>query len=546
MNDSAPTTGDAAAPAPADANAPNEKKASVSVTIAGNSVWLLIDTLAGMAASFYSSILVARRLGPDFMGQYNFVLTFAFVLRMFTEIAIPTTVRKYAAELMGREDYVMLKTLVRNAMRLQARLATVGVTGGLVYTFLFFPREQRVFAVLAVLTIIPGLFLSVPTGALWATEKLRHNVVASLTATSLNMLGVTASVIFGWGMVGLMASLLTSRVVDCVVRYRMFKKLYARLPGKPIARIDPALRKRIIPFAALEVVNVALYTALFDRSLEVFFLKALAPFRQIAFFGISFTLVQYLLLLPQQLSGSVGASMMVKQGRSPTEAARLAATATWFMMLLATPELFGVAAISGPLLQFMYGAKYLSAIPVLTVQPLFGLSLAVSQPSQFLLVTAEKQVYYIIWLAIAVAIAAAGNYLLIPHFGALGAAYAKGVAQLVGATAFLAFMVGKYKVTLPFGRMAKLLFACAAMFVGVKVIGRALPPLPALLVGVPFGVSIFAILVRWLRCLDDADRYRLGQLERMFPGRARGLYRGLLQFLVPARAPRPPDAAVAS
>jgi len=132
-----PATDGAAAGKPA---APVTPVGGVGVTIAKNSIWLLLDTFAGMGASFYCSILVARQLGPDFMGHYNFVLVFASVLRMLTEVAIPVTVRKFAAELMGRGDYVMLKTLVRSALRLQGKLAVVGVSAGLIFVF---PHSRR-------------------------------------------------------------------------------------------------------------------------------------------------------------------------------------------------------------------------------------------------------------------------------------------------------------------------------------------------------------------------------------------------------------------
>src|SRR5581483_9410103 len=138
----------AAAPRPAE---------GLAVTIAKNSIWLLIDSIAGMAASFFCSIFVARRLGPDFMGQYNYILYFVTVLRMVTEVAIPATVRKFAAEFMGRGDYVALKTFVRRAMWLQMKLIPIGVAAGLGVVFFSFSREQRPIAIVAVLTIVPGL-----------------------------------------------------------------------------------------------------------------------------------------------------------------------------------------------------------------------------------------------------------------------------------------------------------------------------------------------------------------------------------------------------
>ena len=63
----------------------------------------------------------------------------------------------------------------------------------------------------------------------------------------------------------------------------------------------------------------------------------------------------------------------------------------------------------------MYGAKYLPAIPVLATLAFFALGLAASQSAQFLLVAAERQVFYIVWLLVSAAIDVLGCQLFIPH-----------------------------------------------------------------------------------------------------------------------------------
>ncbi len=514
--------------------APPPGAQGASATIAKNSLWLLIDNVAGMITSFTCSILVARALGPDRMGEYNYVLWFAATLKMVSDVAIPATFRKFAAEFMGRGDYGTVKTMVRSVLRLQLKLTVVGAAIGLAIVFLFFRPEQRTLATLAVLTIVPALLLSVPAGVLYGTENLRYNVMGSVSAMAVNLCGVTMSVIAGWGLVGVVASLLVSRVADCTLRFLMFRIKSREMPGTAQDQLEPVLRKRLVHFAALQLVNSLLYTLLFDR-MEVFFLKGLAPTREIAFFSISFTLVQYLLIVPQTLAGSASVTIMVKQGQDPREAARIAGSATWFTILFGAPVLFGIAAVGGPLLSLLYGAKYLPAIPVLTVLAFFAVSLASSQSAQHLLVAAERQVVYILVLLLGAAVDMAGCFLLIPKFGAVGAAYAKGVSQAIAAAGFLLFMVTRFHVRLPVDRIFKLVACCTAMYVAVHLVVMRVPPILGLLVGIPLGVAVFVPLMRWLRCLDKVDRDRLRGIASMLPGPARQPYRGLVDLLVPAR-----------
>lgn len=533
MPDSAPIAEASAAAVPA-LEPSARPQDGTGLTIARNSLWLMVDSLAAVVASFYCSITVARVLGPDLMGQYNYVLYFAAVLKMVAEVAIPATLRKFAAEFVGRGDYVAVRTLLARGLRLQVKLGLAALLLGLAIVFTAFPAEQRLVAALAVFSILPGMLLSTPTGALAATENLRHIVVASLGGIAANLFGVTVSLLMGWGLVGLTASLLLSRAVDCVLRFAIFHRVYALLPGgTQRGSLEPDLRRRMIRFAAHQMILVLFYALLFDR-MEVFLLKGLAPSREIAFFSISFTLVAYLLHIPQNLSQSAQVSAWVQQGRAPEEAVQTTVTATWFVLLIAGPTLFGVAAVSDPLLRLLYGARYLPAIPVLAVLSILSLGLAVSQPTQFLLVGAERQRFYLLWLGLAGVVSVGANLLLIPRFGALGAAVAKGAGGVFGAAGFLVYLVARFRGKLPYARMGKLLVACVAMFLCVRAVERELPSLLALLLGVPFGAALFLVITRWLRFLDAADRARLRQLQRLMPSRARGSYLAIIDYLVPA------------
>jgi len=529
----------AAAASPASGG--NSKPEGTVTTIARNSFWLLIDNVSALVASFYSSILVARKLGPDLMGRYNYVLWFATVLKMISDVAIPATFRKFSAEFMGRGDYGVLKTMVRRTLRLQVKLAIGGATIGLLIVHYRFAPDQKQLASLAVLTIVPALLVSVPAGVLYGTENLRYNVIGSTLSIAVNLIGVTVSVLMGWGLTAIVASLLVSRTFDCLLRFAMFRKLARNLPGEPADRLDPKLRARLIRFASLQLIPTLLYAFLFDRT-EVFFINKLSVPAQIAFFSLSFTLVQQLLILPQTLAGSASVTIMVKQGRAPAEAARIAGSATWFTILFGAPILFGVGALADPLLRLMYGAKYLPAIPVLTTLSFFALGLAASQSAQFLLVAAERQIFYIFWLLVAAGIDVVGCELWIPSYGALGAAYAKGLSQLVAAAGFLGFMVVKFRVTLPMWRITKLMVTCTAMYAGVRFVDRQVPPLLGVVLGVPLGVAIFVVLMRSLRCLDAVDRERLRTIASLLPSRTRGLYRALVDIIAPAR---PSDDSVA-
>ena len=129
---------------------------------------------------------------------------------------------------------------------------------------------------------------------------------------------------------------------------------------------------------------------LWDR-MEVFFIKLLSVAREISFFSLGITLAQYTLMLPSVMAGSAGATIMVQQGgRRPTWPG-IAGTALWFTMLVAAPTLFGMSAVSGPLVKILYGSKYLAAIPALSALSMFALFQALQFPIGPFLLANEQQ-----------------------------------------------------------------------------------------------------------------------------------------------------------
>src|SRR5437763_15109937 len=101
---------------PADGEAPPVTAPErTGVTIARNSLWMIFDSVVEMGATLYVSIIMARRLGPDFMGGYNYILYLAPFLRTVPEVAIPAAVRQSAAQFRGRRDSSLVKTLVGRA-----------------------------------------------------------------------------------------------------------------------------------------------------------------------------------------------------------------------------------------------------------------------------------------------------------------------------------------------------------------------------------------------------------------------------------------------
>ena len=510
---------------------------SNATTIARNSLWTLLDNGLGFATSLVCSVAVARVMGPAKLGYFNYVLWVASMTGTVAALGVPLATRKYAAEHLGRGEHAMAKTIVRTTMRFQAYIATVVGVVGVTLVLLTVAPERRAWAIMAVLSIVPQLLMGVASDAITATEDQRLNVRASVISTVVNLVGVATALILRWDLPGLTGSLLVSRIIDFGLRTYYYRRVYAAFPGVPAA-LPPDLRRRMVKFCWQSTTLLVLDVVVWERS-EMFFIQRWCDIQQVAFFSITFNIVQNLMILPRVLSWSADTTMMVQQGRAPGTVAKLGVTTMRFMALFTLPAAFGLAALADPVMRLVYGPKYLAAAPVLMITALMCLGRPLQIPAQRVLVAAETQGFLLWWGILMAAVNVTADMLIIPGGGALGAAYAKGGVQALAALGLWAYVGRRFRVSLPLGRLAALVLACGAMFGVVWAIAGALRPIVAIPVGIPVGMAVFVILLRLVRFLDPADRSRLLSLQRMMPRPMQGPFAALVDFVAPPEAASP-------
>jgi O-antigen/teichoic acid export membrane protein len=508
-----------------------------AATITRNSLWNLFDTLLSFGTTLIASVAVARVMGPTKLGHYQYVIWVAMMTGTVAALGVPAATRKFAAEYLGKGEHAIARAIIRATLRFQIGVSIVVATIGLVVVFTYVDPERRSWAAVAVLTIVPQLIYSIPAAAITATEDLRPNVKVSVISTTVHLTAITLTLILGWDLLGLTLSLLTSRTVDCVLRFVFYRRLWDPLPGRDqAAALPPELRARLLRFCWQSTALLVLDLVVWNRS-EIFFLERYSAITQVAFYSICFNIVESLMILPRVLAWSADTTMLVQQGRAPGTVAKLAVTTMRFMALFSIPAAFGLAALSDPAMRIVYGSKYVPAIPVLLVTALFSVGRALQLPAQRLLAATEKQGFLVAWGVVLALVNIGANFILIPMGGALAGAFSKGGVQILAMFGMWIYARKAVGAVVPVARMLGLVSSAGAMFAVVWTISRALPgSVLDVVVGVPAGAVVMIVGLRVVGYLEASDRGRLAPLQRLLPGRLRGRFNQLVEFL----APEPP------
>jgi O-antigen/teichoic acid export membrane protein len=127
--------------------------------------------------------------------------------------------------------------------------------------------------------------------------------------------------------------------------------------------------------------------------------------------------------------------------------------------------------------------------------------------------------------------------MLIPGHGALGAAWANGVAQTFAAVTIWGRVLARYPVRIDVPVLLRLSAATLAMAVVVLgIVAVPFNPTMKLGVAVPAGAIVFLVTSRMFSVLQTDDRRRLLQLSALLPRPVGSSFNRLVDFLVPQPA----------
>ena len=483
--------------------------------IARNTGWYGLENIISSLVTLFTSIAIARTLGPSKMGYLIYVAVIASFVASLGSLGIPATTQKYMAEFLGMVDQGTARYIYFKTLWLQVGLSVLATIGITIWVLGDAGNGYKLASVLIVLSILPAMINSIPAQANVATEELAHNLPASVISILVFFVAILATTIFKWGVIGYGASVLLTRLVDCLVR---FIPTTARIARWPKAHVEPyGLRQRMMTFAWQSIATMIVAMIVWDRS-EFILLKHLCKdIRQIAFYNVAFSMAERLLITSAVFGSATGATIFAQYGRDKSRLPAITASTFRYLALSSIPVHLISASLAFPALMILYGKQYSGAAMVATLAPLLCLPKAFIGPVQSLLQSNERQ-SYVIWATVLAGIVDIGvAWSLVRAHGAVGACIGSGAAQLTAVGMMWAVGIYLYDIKLPWLQIAKITAASIAAAVVARLLGASLPPLWGILAGGCASLATLLVLFYLLRVLEPEDRARFSILSSMLP-----------------------------
>jgi O-antigen/teichoic acid export membrane protein len=451
------------------------------------------------------AIFMLRVLGPVDFGGYAFAGALIGYFVIFSDFGLGTLLTREVAR-RPEEGPRYLGNVI--SLRLILWIAAAPVLAGLAWVYhAYFGLSQAAMAtaVLLMLAVGPGGLAGALSGLFLAHERMEvPAAVVIFTSLMKALLGI-AVLLLGWGILGVGAVAIATNGVTAMVFWGLVSRRFFR-PGPALDRsFGLGLLRTSVPLVLNSLLN-----SVFFR-IDVLLLQAMRNAETVGLYSTAYKFVDALLIIPSAFTLALF-PLMARQGiASPEDLRRTYSRGLRVLLLAALPAAVGISLVAEDLVVTLFGPAYREAGGTLRLLIWFLPFSYVNGLTQYVLIALNHQRFITAVFLAAAGFNLAGNILLIPEYGAHGAAATTIASELVLLGPFLvrtSGLIGRPQIV---GMAVRAGMAAAVMGAAMLLLG----PLPfwALL---PAGGVVYVGAAAALRVLGPED---IALLRRLVRGR---------------------------
>lgn len=472
-----------------------------SLSLGRPTVLLLLGRFVGYGLALLNSILLARALGADRLGEYAYAMGMAGLFALLPNLGINPVVTRAIAARPEAEGAIL-----PIALRAQAFLAILVACAIPIFAALL-PVQPvpLMYVTLAAAQLGLGT-LGWPYLAVLAGRADFATVAAvELASALLGTVCLLGALALARGVPGVLAAHVVAAGTATLVA-RAFTRPSRRRPDHPALSLRDLLRQAA-PFGATAATQ-SLYTRL-----DVLLLGQLASSRAVGLYSVAYKAPNLLTYVGSTVVGPLF-PLMAQTGRTENPVAfQRAVRALGVMGPAVALALSGLAA---PILRILYGAEYEAAAPVLALLAWSAAANWLYAPLAVALQARRCEGWWLASLIAALAVNAAGNFWLIPRWGPFGAAAATLVSELSLVAIGASLLAARLRIRPTWRATAGVLAATAAGSVALWLGGGG----PA---GTAVALVVYVVPLLLLRVVTAEDgRLVLGWIREIAPRGARG------------------------
>lgn len=481
--------------------------ATTGATLLSGGSWSLLGILAPQVFTLIVSVVAARNLGIERMGIQSLISFVEASLVVALATGIQWSLLRFVGDSLGRGSGQALTRILSWCWRVQLLAALAG--GAVLALIGFFQPELQSAWLFSALSCSTLILLVVPFSLLKGLQRWREATIITLGCGVATVVATVVILSAGGGITEMFAVGAAASVVALLWTLSLYRRALhslAQASDEPDRPFTPGLQREVKRHALASTGSAVLFLFVWQRS-EFFFLARYSAPEEIAVYSIAFAVVAAVGQLPFGLSIVLTPAVAHLTGAGAAD--RIPAgllRARRILVLPCLPLTAGVLVVAPRALTVVYGAEYARAGRVLSVLVLVLPLVALFHLSSSVLAALGRVRSILTANLVATALLVPANLLLVPRYGAVGAAIANAAAQ----TAACVVAVASTRRELPVLHWGApgLVRAVLASFgvAGVAAVGVNLfSGMLGAVAGSLAGLVLFGLLARSLRLVPAVD-----------------------------------------
>ncbi len=391
-----------------------------------NIFWLAFDKLIRLAAGLFVNVWVARYMGPELYGHYNYVFSFVIIFSVCGALGLEGVVIR---ELVRRPEDK--NHILGSAFLLKIAGAFSGIALTIASASLMNVKTPDWLVLISISTLS---FIFMPFEVLdyfFQSQVMSKYIVLARNISLIVSSAVRLYLISAGG--SLIAFLMTN-VFEAAVTFCALVIFFSKKEKITSWRFSLSMMKMLI-FDSFPLFMTYLMT-LIGMKIDQLMLPAMIGEKQLGYYSAAIKISEIWYLIPMSICSTFFPILINIKKKSISLYMKRFQMLYDFMAIAAFFIIIPVFTLAPEIIPFLYGPRYIESSAILAVHIWAALPVFLSVVCQYYLIVEKKQRLSFYKTIISVITNIISNYILIPLYAAKGAAFSRLISEFISTYIF--------------------------------------------------------------------------------------------------------------
>ncbi|WP_406661236.1 flippase [Methanolobus sp. ZRKC3] len=426
--------------------------------IAKNTSILILGNLSFRIISFFVTIQIARYLGSELFGVYNFVFAYLAFFNITSDLGMQFIIVR---EMSQEKD--MATKIIGNAYIIRLFLTVLSMIVAIsIASLTDYPFSTKYYIYIASLTVFFISFSDFYSTIFQTNLKMQYNIYSKLAYRILSAILILFVIYLEKPLIYVIYSLVVSEIVKLSLNYTFSKKFL-----KPNFGFDRQLCKYML----LQSLPLALSSSIqiIHNKVDIIMLSFIKANADIGIYSAAYRLSEPVLFITFALTASIFPIMASSFKDSTERMIKTYYLSVKYLLIVMLPIVIVISSTSSEIIELVYGVEFIEASKPLSILVWSLVIISFNSVMSNMLIAAGQQKIYTLSTLISAIVNIMLNMILIPIWSYNGAS----IATVISNSAF--FLVSFYYISrnlylFPVSKIVNPILCGCAMIITLNVL----------------------------------------------------------------------------